>query len=141
MSGISTAAAMPLELKGGDQWVPWHIEIRNGEPTKVPLNTHTGARGSCTDASTWSACEPAVAFADKEKAAGVGFVFAPDDPFCGIDLDNCLDPETREIEPWAMKIVRALDSYTETSPSGRGLHIIVRAELPPGGNRKGKVEM
>ena len=72
---------------------------------------------------------------------GIGFVFTVEDPFCGVDLDGCLDPETGEVEPWALKIVEQLDSYTEISPSGTGLHVLVRAELPEGGNRKGRIEM
>ena len=35
-----------------------------------------------------------------------------------------------------------LDSYTEASPSGTGVHVLVFGELPPGGgNKKGQVEM
>jgi putative DNA primase/helicase len=34
-----------------------------------------------------------------------------------------------------------LDSYTEISPSGCGVHILVRGELPPGRRRKGRIEM
>jgi len=45
------------------------------------------------------------------------------------------------IEPWAREIIDRLQSYTEFSPSGTGLHILVRGNLPPGGNRKGRVEM
>jgi putative DNA primase/helicase len=73
--------------------------------------------------------------------SGVGFVFAEDDPFAGIDLDHCRDSETGAVAPWAQKIVDALDSYTEVSPSGTGLHIFVKATLPGRNNRKGPVEM
>jgi putative DNA primase/helicase len=73
--------------------------------------------------------------------SGVGFVFTEDDPYAGIDLDKCRNPETGEIDQWARKIVDALDSYTEVSPSGTGLHIFVKATLPGRNNRKGPVEM
>lgn len=53
----------------------------------------------------------------------VGFVFTRDDPFVGIDLDHCRDPETGKIKPWALEIVAKLNSYSEVSPSGTGLHI------------------
>ena len=72
---------------------------------------------------------------------GIGFVFTADDPFVGVDLDHCRDPETGEVEPWAQEIVDELDSYTEVSPSKTGLHSIVNGKLPPGGRRKGRVEM
>lgn len=58
-----------------------------------------------------------------------------------MDLDGCLDPETGEAEPWAMQIVEDLSSYTEVSPSGTGLHVIARAELPEGRRRDDKIEM
>jgi putative DNA primase/helicase len=63
------------------------------------------------------------------------------DPFCGVDLDACVDPKTDEIASWASEIVGELDSYTEFSPSGTGLHVLLRAELPPGGNRRARIEM
>jgi hypothetical protein len=40
-----------------------------------------------------------------------------------------------------MAIAEKLDSYTEISPSGAGLHIIVRANLPEGRRRVGRVEL
>src|SRR5262249_17247946 len=48
---------------------------------------------------------------------------------------------TGVIQSWASDIVRQLSSYTEVSPSGTGLHIIVQARLPAGGRRTGHVEM
>jgi putative DNA primase/helicase len=68
-------------------------------------------------------------------------VFTKDDPFCGVDLDCCLNSETGEVEPWAQEIIDALGSYTEISPSGTGIHILVRATLPDGPNRKEGFEM
>jgi len=59
---------------------------------------------------------------------GCGFVIRP--PFVGIDLDDCRDGVTGAIKPEAEAIVHKLDSYTEISPSGEGLHILVRGYLP-----------
>jgi putative DNA primase/helicase len=63
-------------------------------------------------------------------------VFTPEDDLCGVDLDGCLDSLTEEIEPWAWTIIEELDSYTEISPSGKGVHVLVRAVLPEGGNAR-----
>jgi hypothetical protein len=71
---------------------------------------------------------------------GIGFVFTPEDDLCGVDLDKCLDPETGEIEDWAREVIGELDSYTEISPSGTGVHILARAALPEGRNRRGRFE-
>jgi hypothetical protein len=59
----------------------------------------------------------------------------------GVDLDDCRDPESGAIKPTALSIVNSLNSYTEISPSGRGLHILVRGALPAGARRRGNVEM
>jgi putative DNA primase/helicase len=61
-------------------------------------------------------------------------------PFVGVDLDDCLD-EFGEVADWAQEIVRELNSYTEITPSGRGLHIWAKGTLPPGGRKRGPVEM
>jgi hypothetical protein len=68
---------------------------------------------------------------------GVGFVFTESDPFCGVDLDACVDPKTGGVASWAEGIVRELDSYAEFSPSGTGLHVLLRAKLPSRGQPQG----
>lgn len=125
------------------QWVCWRSEERAGKPTKVPYSPGSGRRARSSDPATWGALTEAREAAAREGYDGIGFVFTARDPFCGVDLDSCVDPETGEVEEWAAEIVAELDSYTEFSPSGRGLHVILQAELPPGrpGNRTGKVEL
>jgi putative DNA primase/helicase len=130
----------PGELRTTDQFVCWCEENRNGDITKVPYSVH-GGRASSTNPKTWAPFEAAIAYAEEHSMPGVGFVFTEDDPFAGIDIDKCRDAESGEIEPWAKKIVDALDSYTEVSPSGTGLHIFIKATLPGRNNRKGPVEM
>ncbi|BBL79462.1 hypothetical protein RxyAA322_13160 [Rubrobacter xylanophilus] len=123
------------------QWVCWRAEERGGKLTKVPYSPASGLRARCDDPTSWGAFAEARETARERGYEGIGFVFTAADPFCGVDLDGCVDPETGEVEPWAMEIVRKLDSYTELSPSGTGLHIIVKAKLPEGGNRRGRFEM
>jgi putative DNA primase/helicase len=68
----------------------------------------------------------------------VGFVFSPGDPYEGVDLDDCRDPESAALEAWANELVATLEGYAEVSPSGTGVHVIVRGAAP---NRQdGKVE-
>ncbi len=72
---------------------------------------------------------------------GVGFVFSASDPFTGVDLDNCRDPQTGQLEPWAAEAVAELGSYTEISPSATGVKVFVAAGMPPVARKKrGKVE-
>ncbi|MDX5895288.1 DUF3987 domain-containing protein [Rubrobacter radiotolerans] len=131
----------PTSMKELKQWVCWRQEERGGKPTKVPYSPHSGCRARCDDPTTWGTLDQGRETKRKDGYDGVGFVFTDSDPFCGVDLDGCVNPETGEIEPWAMRIVEELDSYAEFSPSGAGLHVLVRARLPEGGRRKDHVEM
>lgn len=128
-------------MKDLEQWVCWRSEVRNGKTTKVPYSPASGTRARSDDPATWGTLAEAEEAARSKGHDGIGFVFTARDPFCGVDLDACVNPETQEIEPWASEITEGLDSYAEFSPSRTGLHVIVRAQLPPGGNRKGSVEM
>jgi hypothetical protein len=122
------------------QWLCWRSEERDGKPTKIPYSPLTGQRASSTTPETWAGYREAVRACKEHGYGGVGFVFTPEDDLCGVDLDGCLDPETGEMEPWAREVIEELDSYTEISPSGTGVHILVRGDLPKGRNRKGRFE-
>ncbi len=130
--------SIPAELRVRPQWVLWRLEERGGKPTKVPYNPGTGRRTSTTDLMTWGLFEEALE--ELERYDGIGFVFCSGDPYVGVDLDGCVDPETGEIAPWATQIIDGLDSYTELSPSGTGVHIIARGKFSANG-RRGPVEM
>ena len=132
------------ELAGWHQWLYWKQEPPRApgvKPVKMPYDPHTGKRASTTDSATWADFDTALSACQTFGGTGLGFVFAVDDPYCGVDLDGCIDTETGAVADWALTIVDALASYTELSPSGTGLHVIVRATLPAGGNRKGAIEL
>ena len=139
-SASNSVYQAPGELRTADQFVCWREEERDGDITKVPYSVH-GGRASSTNPKTWAPFETAIAYAEERSMSGVGFVFTEDDPFAVIDIDKCRNSETGSVAPWAQKIVDALYSYTEVSPSGTGLHIFVKATLPGQNNRKGPVEM
>lgn len=133
---------IPAVLKAVEQWVCWRTEKRDGTPTKVPIDPMTGGYASVTRPGTWTDCATALAYYRASKAVdGVGFVFTAEDPYAGVDLDACRDPNTGEVVNWAIEVLQQLESYTEWSPSGTGAHVIVEATVPSGGNRKGSVEM
>ena len=138
------------ELAAHPQWVCWRLDVRRGDTTKVPI-TPRGSTASTTDRRTWSsfeACAAAFVQGDpKLRIAGVGFVLTADDPYVGLDLDDksskggqpCILPDGA-LAPWAAAIVEAMQTYTERSPSGRGLRLICRGELPLGWRRFGQLE-
>ena len=74
---------------------------------------------------------------------GIGFMLAQGGGLVAWDIDNALDPTTGELEAWALEIVERLNSYTEITPSGRGLRIFALGQLPHQrhGRRKGQLEV
>lgn len=131
---------IPKELIEHDQWVAWKYEERNGKVTKPPYDPKTGKRASHNDPSTWGTFKDAVKALDK-GFDGIGFVFTENDPFCGIDLDDCRDSTSGKIATWALKIIKKFDSYTEVSPSKTGLKIFIKGRLPGGGIKTKHIEV
>ena len=124
------------------QWVGFlSTPAANGRMSKKPVNPHTLFGASSTDPATWGTFNEAAAAvgktcrvgSDSGTVTGVGFVFAP--PYCGIDLDNviCADGS---VLPDALDIVESMNSYTEVSPSGKGLHIIYKGKIHPEWKKK-----
>lgn len=118
---------VPETLRALPQWVAWQYVKRCGKWTKCPISPTKGGNASATDPATWGTFDQAVAACQAAGLEGIGFVFNADDPFTGIDLDNCIDGSTGEVKTWARPILAQLDSYSEISPSGKGVKVFVRA--------------
>ena len=132
---------IPDELKQLDNWCVWKFENRNGKRTKIPFNAATGEFAKSNDKSTWSSYETAV---NAEGVDGIGFFFEP--PYLGIDIDDIDDDLHRfkqgdKLDNIVSEFNEAFKSYTEVSPSGNGLHIIVKGKIPGSRRRKGNIEM
>lgn len=135
-------AHFPQTLRTLDQWVLWRLEQRQGEkkPTKVPYAT-AGAKAESDNPVTWASFADACAAFLAGNYDGVGFVFSEHDPYAGIDFDGCVAGE--HVDPQTDLWLRKLDSYSEFSQSGTGIHTIVIGKLPGGGRKSQKhgVEM
>lgn len=124
------------ELQSERCWVLWRLEmVKNtrGElcPTKIPYQLN-GTHASSTDPATW--CTYADAHAAVGSFTGAGVVMGQG--LGCVDLDHCVDPSTGKIAPWAREIIIGLDSYSEFSPSGTGVHILATDIELPGKGRK-----
>lgn len=119
-----TLERIPKELRALKQWVLW-------DKNKVPHQVD-GKKADVTDPNTWATFDSVIKSLD--GFAGLGFVFSSGDPYSGIDLDNGGNTEAQ------LAIFNAMDSYSEISPSGLGLHIIVKG-IVPSGARKDKTEV
>lgn len=131
-------AAVPKELKATRQWVTWRLVQREDqEPSKIPFVAERASQPASStepnDWTSWGAAYRAMAQTDdtQPQPAGLGFVFAQGDDFVGIDLDDCLNPDTQELTEWAIPIVADFrDTYAEVSPSGTGIKIWAKGSLP-----------
>ena len=130
----------PAELTGYKQWVLWKRVEVNGRTAKVPISAWSGKTAGCDKPETWTSFRHVCYALRKYKADGIGFVFTANDPFCGIDLDKCQDANGG-LNPRALKTVQRLNSYTELSPSGGGLHVIVKAAITGSGRRNAAIEV
>jgi len=127
---------IPQEMKAAKRWVTWHTGTRNGKTTKIPYVAGTRTKASSTDPTTWRTFGEALRAHRAGHSDGIGFVLG--DGWAGVDLDHCR--EDGEIATWAHELIALVDSYTELSPSGMGVHIIARGSLPPGRRRTGTKE-
>jgi hypothetical protein len=84
-------------------------------------------QASSTDPSTWGPYDTVYQAYEAGKFVGVGRILTED--YVGLDFDNCRDPQTGEIDERVWEIIRYFDSYTEISPSGKGVKIWIKANL------------
>jgi hypothetical protein len=119
---------IPQQLKERNQWVLWKLVARGTEkPTKVPFSARSLKHAKSTDPTTWESYEMTKARLLKEPTFdGIGYMFAEDDIYTGIDIDNCFIGKS--LTMLAADIMKRLDSYTEVSPSGKGVRIFVEAK-------------
>ena len=117
---------LPQELKDKARWCVWRYEQPEDrdKPTKVPYNPRTGGRAMSNNPDTFTSFQEAVNALERGGFSGLGVgVF---DGLCAIDLDICLS-EDGTPSPLAVDVFSTMQSYTETSPSGRGVRIFFRA--------------
>jgi hypothetical protein len=137
---------IPTELKQLRSWIIWQFEY-DGEskPTKVlknPFNPEYNA--SVSKPSTWSTFDHVISIA--ENYDGIGLVIVAEEGYCCLDLDDpyetLKDGTLKFSDPAAISarqqmIAATFISYQEVSPSGKGLHIWIKASVPSGRKREG----
>src|SRR5712692_10603603 len=128
---------IPDELKCLRQWVTWRPQPRSdGKIDKIPVDPYTGENASVSDPTTWGT------FQDVARCERNGFVFTKNDPYVGVDLDECRTPQTGDIADGALDVMRRFPHWCwESSPSGTGVHGIGRGTLPAGGGKRGHIEV
>lgn len=119
--------AIPRALRTRSQWVV--------TDNKEPLHP----------SSDWNepehqlSFERAREFSDRHRG-GLGYVLSANDPYIVIDLDDVWPTNQAEVSDEAREIVQRLDTYTETSRSGTGLHLICNGTQLPDRSIKGELD-
>lgn len=131
--------SIPQELKKLKQWVAWFPikSPENDKINKIPIVVGKGYGASSTDEKQWKNYLEAVEYVKKPQIAGskqypktkrtlsIGFVLKENSDLYFLDLDHCMENPKRYV---ADKMINAINSYTEISPSGNGFHIFFRAK-------------
>jgi putative DNA primase/helicase len=131
--------SLPEQLRGYDQWVNWKYAMVEGEVKKPPFSPCTRKLASVRDGSTWGSFHEARRAYETGQFAGVGIVLTSDMGIVGIDIDHCV--RDGQLTPETQRIITALNSYTERSPSGTGIRIMLEGKLLGTMRRRGNLEM
>lgn len=125
--------ALPTALQplaSAPRWVGWRwVKLPNGKLDKPPFRVdYPEFHASTQDPKSWAPFGTAAKALATGRLDGIGYVVRDDVLHAFIDLDDCRDSETGAIADWAMRIVEECGSYTEITPSKRGLRIIGTGE-------------
>jgi hypothetical protein len=129
------------ELFEYDQWV-----ARRKSDKKPVAPWTTGDVSPANAAAFFNQTSVRTVLEWESKLAGTpdaiapGFYLTDADPYVAVDLDDCRDAENGALTDFARETMDTLGGYAEVSPSGTGVHVIVRGELPSNVRTKG-IEM
>lgn len=123
----SGALNSALQAIGAEsRWCVWKYAENPdnpNKPKKQPINPRTGGGAMPNQPSTWAdfnTAYPAIKFFGAN-----GFGFFMGGGYAGLDLDDCID-DSGKLSDMAAKIIERMDSYTEESPRGHGIHILCK---------------
>lgn len=115
---------IPQELKKFKNWLCWGwLKNKGGTKwTKPPLDIFGKGFGDHVNKQCFSFKKAYQAYLDNHYISGIGYSFKKEDPFIGMDIDNCI--KDGKLDKRVKKLLKMLNSYTEISPSGTGLRVI-----------------
>ena len=121
---------VPVQMKQQKCWVGFITRPRGERMDKIPMNVMTGQKAKSNNPATWTDFDTAIDLAVQRGYPGIGFVFQP--PFVGFDGDKCIKDGV--VAHHVAEIIKTLQTYTELSPSGKGVHAIGMGSIPRGRN-------
>jgi len=117
---------IPSVLKEHDHWLLWKsAPMENGKLGKRPVDLDGTIFKGWNDTDNLYSFETVADAYNKGNFDGIGFSQA-NTPLVCVDLDN--DTGINDIPKELLSIMQA--GYAERSPSGKGVHVWMRADLP-----------
>jgi len=110
------------------RWLGWNFEWREKQKrwAKQPCNPVSGVRAEWQ--KNTKNFDDAYKGAKQRRMDGIGFSPEVQDGLVFVDFDDCVKEDALDeaVEKW----IRLLPSYTEITPSGEGLRIVVAGKIP-----------
>lgn len=151
--------SIPTELKALPNWAGFRVwrDEKENKLNKMPIDIKATAAAKKNDPSSWkdvpAESNNPTTWCDFDTAAAwlkskkpyksnkyyIGFAF-DGSGICGIDLDKCVD-ENGGLSDFAKDVLTAIPSYAEFSPSGTGIHILVRCGKKFAGLKRKEIEI
>lgn len=121
---FTDAARLPKYLQEHGRFCVWKYENRDGKRwTKVPYQPKATQYGAAsTNPAHFTDIHTALDHAEGFDGLGLG-IFGD---IAAIDIDHCIS-SNGELSQLAQTVIETMDSYTEYSPSGKGIRILFRA--------------
>lgn len=119
---MTNVSALPEQLRKDGLFCVWKYEERDGRQTKMPYNPITGGKAQSNNPSTFAPIDVAEAAQGNYDGMGIGIF----NDICAIDIDDCIDDQGR-LSELAADAISIMNTYTEYSPSGRGIRILFAA--------------
>ena len=131
-------ATYPADCRDHDQWLTWKPTDNDRKVPRAPYAYPDWPKRyvDAQNPTVWTDFESAQDWVEKLSA---GFALAcvirnrdeyPDEDFVVVDYDDARDPGTGAIHPVVHEHLQTADSYADVSPSGTGVHILCRGQLP-----------
>ena len=122
---------IPTDLASKPQWVYWKYQTIDGEVKKPPVNTN-GYKINCHNSDDWLSFQQVLKGLNPKKHEGIGFVL-DQSGYIGVDVDDCFQNagDTSSLKEWTKPLLDKIKgNYSEISPSGEGLKIVIKGERP-----------
>lgn len=138
--------SIPDRLRQVPRWICWANTTRDGKSTQLPCKPYTTRGGQEADPIDSDHCrdfQTAYRFHGESSVEtdGLAFMFTGATSFIAIALLDCRSPDEGEIADWAWDLIEQLDSYTEVSPSGTDIHVVVEGDLQERQARTDTIEL